>query len=654
MTKPLTGVTVIDLSRVLAGPYATMVLSDLGARIIKVEQPGSGDDSRAIGPFMPNADGLPMSAYFTAVNRAKESIALNLKLAADRVTFEALLATADVLVENYRPGVMTKLGYGWDDLRPRFPKLIYAAASGFGQTGPYTHKPAYDMVVQGMGGIMSITGHVGGPPTRVGTSFGDIVAGLFTAIGVEAALLDRARTGCGQLVDVAMLDGQIAMLENAIVRYGVTGEVPGPMGARHPSIAPFAALKTADSHIIIAAGNDALWQALVAALTTPALGTDARYHSNALRCTHWAALQADLEAVLASRPTTSWIDILEAAGIPCGPINTVAQALADPQVQARNMVVQTGFEDGSPLAIAGSPIKLSASPDAPTRTRAPRLDEHRAAIVASLGDGPYAAPARLAQQMADASRGIIARYFRQPCPVDAKPDASPVTQADREVELRIRQMIRATFPDHGIVGEEFADEKPDAAFVWVIDPIDGTRAFIAGRPSFGTLIALLHHDAPVLGLIDQPIVRDRWLGVQGAPTLFNGQPCQVRTCTALSTATLATTGPQYFTAAELPIFTALAAQCSSVLYGGDCHNYGLLASGHLDIVMEAGLKLHDWAALVPIITGAGGRITDWSGQPLTRHGPGQVLAQASGLPPDAITRLLSLQTALASRPAAGS
>jgi CoA:oxalate CoA-transferase len=632
MSGPLNGITVIDLSRVLAGPYATMVLSDLGARIIKVERPGIGDDSRQIGPFKNDLAGKPMSAYFTAVNRAKESIALDLKNPDDRIIFEGLLAQADVVVENYRPGVMEKLGYGWESLHALYPKLIYAAASGFGHTGPYKHKPAYDMVVQGMGGIMSITGHKGGPPTRVGTSFGDIVAGLFTAIGVEAALLARAKTGAGQFVDVAMLDGQIAMLENAIVRYGVSGQIPEPMGARHPSITPFAAYQTGDGHIIIAAGNDELWATLCMALGAKSLMLDWRYINNAKRSENWAELQTDLEEILVAKNTADWIMILEAAGVPCGPINNVAQALSDPQVRARNMVVATGFENGDLLEVAGAPIKMSGFMDDTTRVRAPRLDEHRIALIHQLGSDILDQATRLTHRMADASGVIIRRYFRTKIDVDTKGDASPVTKADQEVESRIREMIAREFPNHGIIGEEFDDHNATAEFIWVIDPIDGTRAFIAGRPTFGTLIALLKNGKPVLGLIDQPIVGDRWVGSENHPTLFNGATCTVRPCPDLTGATLATTGPQYFNVTELARFNALAAKCGNVVYGGDCHNYGLLASGHIDIVLEAGLKIHDWAALVPVVIGAGGAMTDWSGAALSRNSIGQVLAHAGTLP----------------------
>lgn len=378
MPGPLSDLTVIDLSRVLAGPYATMVLADLGARVIKVERPDGGDDARAYGPFINGH-----SAYFASINRGKQSIALDLKSPQDRVIFEALLEKADVLIDNYRPGVMARLGYGWEGLAARYPRLIHAATSGFGQTGPDSQKAAYDMVVQAMGGIMSVTGHPGGPPTRVGTSVGDITAGLFTVIGIMAALHDRDRTGKGQFVDVAMLDGQIAILENAIARYAATGQSPGPLGARHPSITPFAAYSCADAPIVIAAGNDQLFTALCKALGLPE--DDPRFGSNEARTTHAEELAAVLEDVLLTQPVAHWLPKLEAAGVPCGPLNTIGQALANPQVKARNMVVHTALPDGTPLIAAGNPIKLSAHADPATRAPAPDLDADRAAILKELG-----------------------------------------------------------------------------------------------------------------------------------------------------------------------------------------------------------------------------------------------------------------------------
>ena len=380
MAGPLDDLFIVDLSRVLAGPYATMVLCDLGARVIKVERPELGDDSRHIGPFLGD-----QSAYFASINRGKQSIALDLKDADDRVIFDALLARADVLVENYRPGVMARLGLGWDILHARHPRLIHAAASGFGQTGPDAGKAAYDMVVQAMGGIMSVTGWPGGKPTRVGTSVGDITAGLFTVIGILSALHDRTRTGKGQFVDVAMLDGQIAILENAVARYAVTGVAPGPLGARHPSITPFAAYACAGGHLVIAAGNDALFGALAASLGLPALLTDPRFATNAARSDHADALGAILETRLETAGADHWLGVLEAAGVPCGPLHDVAQALAHPQVRARNMVIETAFPDGTPLLAAGNPVKLSGHADPALRPGAPRLDGDRDAILVELG-----------------------------------------------------------------------------------------------------------------------------------------------------------------------------------------------------------------------------------------------------------------------------
>nr|WP_295661609.1 CoA transferase [Polymorphobacter sp.] len=385
---PLDDLLIVDLSRVLAGPYATMVLGDLGARVVKVERPATadsagGDDSRHIGPF--KAGDPTQSAYFASINRGKESIALDLADPGDRVVFNALVARADVLVENFRPGVMDRLGLGWATLHARHPRLIYAAASGFGHTGPDRDKPAYDMIVQAMGGIMSVTGWPGGKPTRVGTSIGDITAGLFTVTGILAALHHRARTGEGLFVDVAMLDGQIAILENAVARFAVTGVAPGPLGARHPSITPFAAYACRGGHIVVAAGNNALFKTLASALDLCGVLVDPRFATNASRTDHADALAEIIEARLADRDAAHWLGVLEAAGVPCGPLHDVAQALGHRQVQARNMAITTGFPDGSPLLAAGNPVKLSGYADPVTRAKAPALDEHRAMILADLG-----------------------------------------------------------------------------------------------------------------------------------------------------------------------------------------------------------------------------------------------------------------------------
>ena len=373
---PLNGVTVIDLTRVLAGPYCTMVLADLGARVIKVETPSGGDDSRAFGPFVEGK-----SAYFMSINRGKESIAIDLKDGAGRAVFEDLLAGADVVVENFRAGTMERLGYGWETLHARFPRLIYAACSGFGHTGPYAGRPAYDVVVQAMGGIMSLTGHPGGPPARVGSSVGDIVAGLFTAVGVNGALYRRTITGEGVKLDVSMLDCQVAILENALARYFASGEVPGPLGTRHPSITPFQAYAAADGHVVISAGNNALFATLCAALGRSELAEDVRFADNAARNANIETLEREFEAVLTTRPIAHWLAVLEEAGVPCAPINTVEDVLADPQVAARNMVIRATDPVAGEVRMAGNPIKLSAYPDPPQRTPAPALDEHRRAIL---------------------------------------------------------------------------------------------------------------------------------------------------------------------------------------------------------------------------------------------------------------------------------
>lgn len=377
---PLNGVTIIDMTRVLAGPFCTLMLAELGARVIKVEVPGKGDDARHYGPFINEK-----SVYFVSINRGKESIALDLKDDADRAIFEKLLEKADVVVENFRPGTMEKLGYGWDDLHARYPKLIYAAVSGFGHSGPHSHRPAYDMVVQAMGGIMSITGQPGAPPTRVGTSIGDIGAGLYTAIGINAALYDRALTGEARKVDIGMLDCQISLCENALVRYTATGEVPGPLGARHPSITPFQVFSTKDGHIIIAAGNDVMYQRLCQVLARPDLAEDPRYQSNDLRNQNHAALEPEIDNELGNQTTAEWLEVLDAEGIPASGINDMATVMAHPQVAPRNMVVSVDDPITGELKVAGNPIKISGYADPVTRDPAPDLDHDRDRILKELG-----------------------------------------------------------------------------------------------------------------------------------------------------------------------------------------------------------------------------------------------------------------------------
>lgn len=374
-SKPLSGLLVIDLTRVLAGPYCTMLLADLGARVIKVEQPHIGDDSRQIGPFI---DGE--SAYFMSINRNKESIALDLKAQEDRRIFEKLLAQADVLVENFRPGTMDKLGYSWDDLHRQFPSLVYTSVSGFGQTGPYSNRPAYDMVVQAMGGIMSLTGHDSSAPTRVGVSIGDLAAGLYAAVGTQAALMQRVRTGQGNRVDIAMLDCQVALLENSIARYQVDQKVPQPIGSRHPSITPFDVFKARDGWLVIAAGNDVLFNRLLDTLNLPELKTDARFVTNPKRCEHQAELKELLENKLKENSSAFWIAKLMENNIPTGEFNNVGQVLADPQIRARQMLLDVKTTSGKNLLVAANPIKIGEGSTLLNR-HPPSLDQDRLALL---------------------------------------------------------------------------------------------------------------------------------------------------------------------------------------------------------------------------------------------------------------------------------
>ena len=376
MNGPLKDLLVLDLTRVLVGPYCTMMLSDLGARVIKVEAPEIGDDSRKFGPFVDD-----YSAYFMSLNRGKESIALNLKNTDDKKIFDMILAKADILVENFKPGTLEKWGYGWKDVCKKYPKLIYASASGFGQTGPLRELPAYDMVVQGMGGLMSVTGHPDSEPTRVGTSIGDITAGLFTTIGINAALYDRQKTGKGMFIDVSMLDCQIAILENAIARYLSKNEITKPMGSRNPAIAPFEAFKTKDSYIIIAAGNDKLFEKLCKILEISEIFNDERFNTNSLRSKNMEELKIILETKLSSKTTSEWVSQMEKEKIPCGPIYNIKEAVENPQVKSRNMIVKAYHKVIGDFKLAGNPIKMSNYKDETTRGDIPDLDEHREKIL---------------------------------------------------------------------------------------------------------------------------------------------------------------------------------------------------------------------------------------------------------------------------------
>jgi CoA:oxalate CoA-transferase len=372
---PFSGVLVLDLTRVLAGPFCTLMLAELGARVVKVENSDGGDDARHFAPLI---DGR--SAYFESLNRGKESIALDLKDEADRGLFLRMVRRADVLVENFRPGTLERLGLGYDSLREHNPGLVYAAVSGFGHTGPWSRRPAYDLIAQALSGMMSVTGQPGGQPTKAGTSIADITAGLFALSGIAAALYHRTRTGAGMKVDVAMLDGQLAILESAVMRYAATGQVPGPIGNRHPSITPFEVYEAADRPVVICAGNDGLFATLCRTLGRPDLAADRRFATNYDRTRHPEELKPALEEVLRTAPAAHWLGLLEAAGVPCAPIQTIAEAVEHPQTKARNMIVQAGG-----LRMAGNPIKLGPFADPPDRRPAPGLDADGARLRQEFG-----------------------------------------------------------------------------------------------------------------------------------------------------------------------------------------------------------------------------------------------------------------------------
>ena len=378
MAGPLKGIRVLDLTRILAGPYATMILRDLGAEVIKIEQPGVGDEARDFGPFKND-----FSLYFMSVNRGKKSITLNLKSPRGKELFLELVKGSDLLVENFRPGTMEKLGLDYESLKTHHPSLLYAACSGFGQTGPYATRGAYDMIIQGMGGIISITGEPDRPPVRVGTSIGDITSALFTAIGILSALRHRDQTGEGQLIDVGMLDCQVAILENAMVRYFSTGDIPRPLGRRHPAITPFEIFESADSYVVIAIGNNELWRKFCEHVDHPELIDDERFHTNALRTENHESLFPILAEIMCRRTTDEWVEALEAIGVPCGPVNTVDKVANDPQVLARDMIAEVEHDTTGTVQIPGIPIKLSETPgqiDAP----APNLGEHTSEILTGL------------------------------------------------------------------------------------------------------------------------------------------------------------------------------------------------------------------------------------------------------------------------------
>jgi CoA:oxalate CoA-transferase len=381
---PLEGITVLDFSRVLAGPYCTMVLADLGARVIKVEKFGTGDDTRAFGPFV---DGE--SAYFMCFNRGKESIVFDIKSPRDRDLLEQLLDEVDVLVENFRPGVMDRLGYGADRLAKTHPHLVYASISGFGHTGPFSDLPGYDMVVQAMGGVMSLTGWPDGPPARVGTSFGDLGAALFATVGILASLYRRTQNAQGTRVDIGMLDCQAALMETALARFDAEGVVPTRTGDSHPSLAPFESFAAKDDRFIIAAGNDTLFMLMADVLGRPKLALDPLFASNDLRCRNRPAMVEAIEAVTKTQPVDYWVERLNEAGVPCSPINTIDKLFDHPQLKARDMIIKVKGEGERAIRTAGNPIRLSGYPtnDVTSAALTPGLNQHRESILRRLMAG---------------------------------------------------------------------------------------------------------------------------------------------------------------------------------------------------------------------------------------------------------------------------
>ena len=351
--KALHGVKVLDFTGVLAGPYCSMMLGNMGAEIYKIEKP-QGDDSRAFGPHI-NGE----SSYFLSINRGKKSIVCDTKTDAGIEMFKRLVAKVDVLIENLKPGAMERMGLGYDALKEINPRLIYVAISGFGHTGPYSPRASYDMIVQAMGGIISLTGTPGGEPVRVGSSIGDIMAGMFGAFGTVSALYQRAVSGKGQKVDVAMFDSQVAILENAVTKYAATGVVAGPLGLRHPSITPFAGYKTKDSYVIVACGNNRLFQSFCEVIEAQELSSDERFKTNPLRNEKVEALTELIQQKMLARTTAEWMELLITKDVPCGPINTIDKLFTDPQVAARNMLVEVEQPNIGKVKVVGNPVKMS-------------------------------------------------------------------------------------------------------------------------------------------------------------------------------------------------------------------------------------------------------------------------------------------------------
>ncbi len=380
--NPLDGVRVIDLTRILAGPYCTQALADAGADVVKIEAPGKGDDTRGWGPPFVKGE----SAYFLSVNRGKRGITLNLKAPRGREILWKLLETADVLVENFRPGTLDRLGFPAAEVRRRYPRIVYAGISGYGPDGPLGGRPGYDAVLQGEGGLMSLTGAPDGPPFKVGASLVDVLAGMTAFQGIVLALLRREKTGEGAQLDVSLLESLLPTLTYHDASYLLAGQEPVRLGNRHPSLAPYETFAAADGHVIVGVGSESLWLAFCAALGRPELASDPRFATNALRVTNYPALAAVLVPVLRSRTTADWLQAFESAGVPCGRVRSVGEALDSPQVAARGLLLDVAHPTLGPGRYVGSPIHLSEASRGSTRPP-PLLGEHTTEVLAELGLG---------------------------------------------------------------------------------------------------------------------------------------------------------------------------------------------------------------------------------------------------------------------------
>ena len=392
MIQPLDGVRVLDLSRILAGPWATQVLADFGADVIKVEKPGAGDDTRSWGPpFLHDAQGRPTSesAYYLCANRGKRSIAIDMATAEGQRLLRELVVHCDVLVENYKVGGLKKYGLDWDSLKLINPKLVYCSITGYGQTGPYAQRAGYDAAIQAIGGLMSVTGEPDGAPgagpQKVGVAATDLMTGMYAATAILAALRHAERTGVGQHIDLALLDTQVAWLANQASNYLVGGVVPGRQGTAHPNIVPYQVMPASDGYFMLAVGNDAQYARFCGVIGEPSLATDPRYATNAARVAHRAELVPRLQQLLSTRPAAEWLAALDAVQVPCNPVNRIDQVFDDAQVQARGLRIELPHASGREVPMVRNPLKFSATPLRYERA-APVLGEHtRDVLIAVLG-----------------------------------------------------------------------------------------------------------------------------------------------------------------------------------------------------------------------------------------------------------------------------